>query len=57
MTNAIVVWNALYMQEVLRQMQGVGRDTPDELLRHFSPARFDDERESAWTRLRPLRKM
>jgi TnpA family transposase len=67
MTNAIVVWNTLYMQAAVRQIEKAeGEAVSEELLRHLSPARFehinrygryrfDVERESAWTALRPLR--
>ena len=41
MTNAVVVWNTLYMQKAIRQMDS-GDDDPfdDECLRHLSPACF-----------------
>ena len=67
MTNAIVVWNTLYMQAAVRQIEEAeGEGVSEELLRHLSPARFehinrygryrfDVERESAWRALRPLR--
>jgi len=49
MTNAVVVWNTLYMQEAIRQMDPEGdlaealgsEPFEDERLEHLSPARFD----------------
>jgi TnpA family transposase len=67
MTNAVVVWNTLYMQEAVRQMDAVGNDPfDDERLQHLSPTRFkhvnrygryrfDVEREARRNGLRPLR--
>jgi TnpA family transposase len=70
MTNAVVVWNTLYMQEAVRQMalEGNPEGDPfdDQRLKHLSPARFehvnrygryrfDVEREAGRTGLRPLR--
>jgi len=69
MTNAVVVWNTLYMQEAVRQMDsGEGDPLEDERLRHLSPARFehvnrygryrfDIEEEAGRTGLRPLREV
>lgn len=67
MTNA-VVWNTLYMQETLLQMNGKGNSFIDERLEHLSPARFehvnrygryrfDVERKIGRTGLRPLRQV
>ena len=66
MTNAVVVWNTLYMQEALRQMDAGGDSFDDDRLKHLSPARFehvnrygryrfDVEREARRTGLKPLR--
>jgi TnpA family transposase len=49
MTNAVVVWNTLYMQEAIRQMDPEGdlaealgsEPFEDERLEHLSPVRFD----------------
>jgi len=49
MTNAVVVWNTLYMQEAIRRMAPEGDPEADpegalfedERLEHLSPARFD----------------
>lgn len=72
MTNAVVVWNTLYMQKAIRQMDPEGDSEGDpfdnERLEHLSPARFehvnrcgryrfDVERESARSGLRPLREV
>jgi hypothetical protein len=44
MTNAVVVWNTLYMQEAVRQMNSGGEPFEDERLherlQHLSPTRF-----------------
>ena len=67
MTNAIVVWNTLYMQKAVHQMDsGDGDPFEDERLQHLSPTRFrhvnrygryrfDVEREAGRNGLRPLR--
>ena len=39
-TNAVVVWNTVYMWEVVRQLQNEGFKIEDEALKHISPARF-----------------
>ena len=68
MTNAVVVWNTLYMQEAVRQMNGRVDTFEDKRLEHLSPARFehvnrygryrfDVERESGHNGLRPLREV
>jgi len=66
MTNAIVVWNTLYMQAAARHIAEAGKEVTEEQLRHLSPTRFehinrygryhfDVEREAARSGLRPLR--
>lgn len=66
MTNAIVVWNTLYMQAAARQITGEGKQIDKEHLQYLSPARFkhinrygryhfDVERETSRSGLRPLR--
>ncbi|OGQ91473.1 MAG: hypothetical protein A2289_18380 [Deltaproteobacteria bacterium RIFOXYA12_FULL_58_15] len=40
-TNAVVVWNTVYMQEVVEQLRKEGHTIDDEDLKHLSPARFD----------------
>jgi hypothetical protein len=66
MTNAVVAWNTLYMQEAVRQMGTEGDPFDDQRLSCLSPARFehvnrygryrfDIEREAGRTGLRPLR--
>lgn len=39
-TNAVVVWNTVYMWEVIRQLQAEGFKIEEEDLKHLSPARF-----------------
>ena len=39
-TNAVVVWNTVYMWEVVRQLQHEGFKIDEEDLKHISPARF-----------------
>jgi TnpA family transposase len=40
-TNAVVVWNTVYMQAVLDQLQTEGYPVAEEDLAHLSPARFE----------------
>jgi TnpA family transposase len=40
-TNAVVVWNTVYMQAVLDQLQTEGYPVVEEALAHLSPARFE----------------
>jgi TnpA family transposase len=40
-TNAVVVWNTVYMQAVLDQLQTEGYPVVEEDLAHLSPARFE----------------
>lgn len=39
--NAVVVWNSVYMWEVIRQLQAEGYKISEEDLKHLSPARFE----------------
>ena len=39
-TNAIVLWNTIYMGKVIEQLESEGWDIVAEDLRHISPARF-----------------
>jgi hypothetical protein len=66
-TNAVVVWNTVYMTAVLDELRAEGFEVLDEDLKHLSPARhehinphgtyrFDLERELGRQGLRPLRK-
>ena len=41
LTNAVVVWNTVYMQEVVTQLRTEGYPVPDEDLVHLSPARYE----------------
>ena len=41
LTNAVVVWNTVYMQEVIAQLRAEGYPVQDEDLAHLSPARFE----------------
>src|SRR5712692_10135615 len=40
-TNAVVVWNTVYMQAVLDQLRAEGYRVQEEDLAHLSPARFE----------------
>ena len=65
-TNAVVVWNTVYMWEVVRELKREGQQVQDEDLKHLSPARFEHinvfgkdsfpvREELARKELRPLR--
>ena len=41
LTNAVVVWNTVRMQEVITQLRAEGYPVQDEDLVHLSPARFE----------------
>ena len=41
LTNAVVVWNTVYMQEVVTQLRTEGYPVQDEDLVHLSPARYE----------------
>ncbi len=40
LTNLVVVWNTVYMQEVVTQLQQEGQAVAAEDLRFLSPARY-----------------
>jgi Tn3 transposase DDE domain-containing protein len=40
-TNAVVIWNTVYMQAVLDQLRAEGYPVAEEDLTHLSPARFE----------------
>ena len=40
-TNAVVVWNTVYMWEVIRQLKYEGRQIDDADIKHLSPARYE----------------
>jgi len=40
-TNAVVIWNTVYMQAVLDQLRAEGYPVSEEDLTHLSPARFE----------------
>ncbi len=40
-TNAVVVWNTVYMQAVLDQFRSAGYPMQEDDLAHLSPARFE----------------
>ena len=40
-TNAVVVWNTVYMWEVIKQLQTEGYRINEEDLKHISPARYE----------------
>ena len=41
LTNAVVVWNTVYVQQVIAQLRAEGYPVHDEDLIHLSPARFE----------------
>jgi len=41
LTNAIILWNTVYMGEVLKQLQQEGREINHEDLKHIWPTRFE----------------
>lgn len=41
LTNAVIVWNTIYMQEVITQLRAEGYPVQDEDLVHLSPAPFE----------------
>jgi TnpA family transposase len=66
-TNAVVVWNTVYMWEAVRELRREGRQIADEDLKHLSPARYEHinvfgkysfpvREESERKQLRPLRR-
>jgi hypothetical protein len=40
-TNAVVAWNTLYMQEVIKQLQLEGKEINEADFVHLSPTRFE----------------
>ena len=40
-TNAVIIWNTVYMQAALDQLRGEGCRVHEEDLAHLSPARFE----------------
>jgi TnpA family transposase len=65
-TNAVILWTTVYMQEILHQLRKEGYKVIDEDLKHLSPARyghvnpygnyeFNVDVELSRTELRPLR--
>ena len=40
-TNAVVVWNTVYMQAVLDSLCAEGRSVEEDDVAHLSPARFE----------------
>jgi hypothetical protein len=66
-TNAVVVWNAVYMWEVIEQLKREGQQIDETDIKHLSPARYEHinvfgrysfpvEEELKRKKLRPLRK-
>ena len=39
-TNSVILWNTIYMQEVLRELQKEGYSIDQDDIIHLSPARF-----------------
>ena len=67
MTNAVVAWNTVYMQEAISQLKLEGREINEADFVHLSPARFkhinpygryefDVAKTFSTEELRPLRK-
>jgi TnpA family transposase len=40
-TNAVVVWNTIYMWEAIEQLKREGRQVDEEDVKHLSPARYE----------------
>ena len=40
-TNAVIIWNTVYMQAALDQLRAEGYRVPEEDVAHLSPARFE----------------
>ena len=67
MTNAVVTWNTVYMQQAINQLKAEGYEIKEDDLKHLSPARYEHinpygkyefnvEEELNRKSLRPLRK-
>ncbi len=41
MTNAVIVWNTVYIQAVLDQLRAEGYEVDDADIGHLSPARYE----------------
>ena len=65
-TNAVIVWNTIYMNAAIEQLKSEGHPVMNEDIRHFSPARhghlnpygrfiFEIDEEFERKELRPLR--
>jgi hypothetical protein len=42
LTNSVITWTTEYYQRAVRQLRGQGRDVPDEILAHISPAHSEN---------------
>ncbi|MFI7643777.1 Tn3 family transposase [Nonomuraea sp. NPDC049400] len=42
MTNSVITWTTEYYSLAVRQLRASGRDVPDELLAHISPAHSEN---------------
>jgi hypothetical protein len=42
LTNSVITWTTGYYQLAVRQLRGQGRDVPDEILAHISPAHSEN---------------
>ncbi len=42
LTNSVITWTTEYYQLAVRQLRGQGRDVPDEILAHISPAHSEN---------------
>ena len=68
LTNIVIVWNTVYIQEIIKQLQLEGFEISETDFEHISPApfehinrlgkyAFDEDFEVAGNGLRPLRKI
>jgi hypothetical protein len=42
LTNSVITWTTEYYQLAVQQLRGQGRDVPDEILAHISPAHWEN---------------
>ena len=42
LTNSVITWTTEYYQLAVQQLRGQGRDVPDEILAHISPAHSEN---------------
>lgn len=49
LTNCVLLWNTVYMQEVLQQLRAEGYPVDETRFRHLSPSRYDDPAKYSFT--------